>query len=32
MFKVGNLEVFGIIYGIENKLNGKWYIGQTTQY
>ena len=32
MLKVGNLEVFGIIYGIENKLNGKWYIGQTTQY
>ena len=32
MLKFGNLEVFGIIYGIENKLNGKWYIGQTTQY
>ena len=32
MLKFGNLEVFGIIYGIENKINGKWYIGQTTQY
>ena len=32
MLKVGNLEVFGIIYGIENKLNGKWYIGQTKKY
>ena len=32
MLKFGNLEVYGIIYGIENKINGKWYIGQTTQY
>ena len=32
MLKFGNLEVFGIIYGIENKINGKWYIGQTTRY
>lgn len=28
--KVGNLEVYGVIYKIENKLNGKVYIGQTT--
>jgi hypothetical protein len=32
MLKFGNLEVYGIIYGIENKINGKWYIGQTTRY
>lgn len=28
--KVGNLEVYGVIYKIQNKLNGKIYIGQTT--
>lgn len=28
--KIGNLEVYGIIYKITNKLNGKVYIGQTT--
>ena len=27
--KVGNLEVYGIIYKITNKVNGKCYIGQT---
>lgn len=29
--KVGNLEVYGIIYKITNKVNGKVYIGQTAQ-
>lgn len=29
--KIGNLEVYGIIYKIQNKINGKCYIGQTTQ-
>lgn len=29
--KIGNLEVYGIIYKITNKVNGKMYIGQTTQ-
>lgn len=29
--KIGNLEVYGIIYKIINKINGKVYIGQTTQ-
>lgn len=29
--KIGNLEVYGIIYKIENLVNGKVYIGQTTQ-
>ena len=29
--KIGNLEVYGIIYKITNKINGKVYIGQTTQ-
>lgn len=28
--KIGNLEVYGIIYKIENKINNKVYIGQTT--
>ena len=32
MFNIGNLKVYGIIYGIKNKLNGKWYIGQTKTY
>ena len=27
--KVGNLEVYGVIYKITNKVNGKVYIGQT---
>lgn len=27
--KIGNLEVYGIIYKIENLINGKVYIGQT---
>lgn len=29
--KIGNLEVYGIIYKITNKVNGKIYIGQTTR-
>ena len=29
--KIGNLEVYGIIYKITNKVNGKVYIGQTTR-
>lgn len=29
--KIGNLEVYGVIYKIENKTNGKVYIGQTIQ-
>ena len=29
MIKIGNLEVYGIIYRIINKINGKVYIGQT---
>lgn len=28
--KIGNLEVYGVIYKITNKVNGKCYIGQTT--
>lgn len=28
--KIGNLETYGIIYKIENLVNGKIYIGQTT--
>ena len=31
MFKIGNLEVYGVIYKIENKINHKVYIGQTVQ-
>lgn len=27
--KIGNLEVYGVIYKIENLINGKIYIGQT---
>ena len=29
--KLGNIEIYGIIYKIENKINGKVYIGQTSQ-
>lgn len=29
--KIGNLEVYGVIYKIENIVNGKVYIGQTIQ-
>lgn len=29
--KIGNIEVYGIIYKITNKINGKCYIGQTTK-
>lgn len=29
--KIGNLEVYGIIYKITNKVNNKVYIGQTTR-
>ena len=29
--KIGNLEVCGVIYKITNKVNGKVYIGQTSQ-
>ena len=28
--KIGNLEVYGIIYKVTNNINGKVYIGQTT--
>ena len=28
--KIGNLEVYGVIYKIQNKVNKKIYIGQTT--
>lgn len=28
--KIGNMEVYGIIYKIQNNINGKVYIGQTT--
>ena len=28
--KIGNLEVYGVIYKITNKVNGKVYVGQTT--
>ena len=28
---IGSLEVYGIIYKIENLVNGKIYIGQTSQ-
>lgn len=29
--KIGNIEVYGIIYKITNKINGKCYIGQATR-
>ena len=29
--KIGNLEVYGIIYKITNKVNDKIYIGQTVK-
>ena len=29
--KIGNLEVYGVIYKITNKVNGKVYIGQTIE-
>ena len=29
--KIGNLEVYGIIYKIKNLTNGKCYVGATTQ-
>ncbi|WP_252225084.1 NUMOD1 domain-containing DNA-binding protein [Clostridium sp. KO2] len=29
--KIGNLEVYGVIYKITNKINNKVYIGQTTR-
>ena len=29
--KIGNLEVYGVIYKITNKVNGKVYIGQTSR-
>lgn len=29
--KIGNLEIYGVIYKIENLINGKVYIGQTIQ-
>ena len=29
--KIGNLEVYGVIYKVENLINGKVYIGQTIQ-
>ena len=28
--KIGNLEVYGVIYKVTNKINSKVYIGQTT--
>lgn len=31
IIKIGNLEVYGIIYKIENIVNNKVYIGQTTR-
>ncbi|NFO38889.1 hypothetical protein FDB42_02000 [Clostridium botulinum] len=31
MLKIGNLEVYGVIYKVENIINNKIYIGQTTQ-
>lgn len=29
IMKIGNLEVYGVIYKITNKVNNKVYIGQT---
>ena len=29
---INNLEVYGIIYKVTNSVNGKVYIGQTTNY
>lgn len=29
--RIGNIEVYGVIYKITNKVNGKVYIGQTTR-
>ena len=29
--KIGNLEVYGVIYKITNKINRKIYIGQTIE-
>ena len=29
--KIGNLEVYGVIYKVTNKINNKVYIGQTVQ-
>lgn len=29
--KIGNIEAYGIIYKIENLINKKVYIGQTTR-
>lgn len=31
MLKIGNLKVYGIIYKIQNNIDGKIYIGQTIQ-
>lgn len=28
--KIGNIDIYGVIYKIENKINNKVYIGQTT--
>lgn len=30
--KIGNLEVYGVIYKVKNKINNKHYIGQTIRY
>ena len=30
--KIGNMQVYGVIYKITNTVNGKIYIGQTTRY
>ena len=27
--KIGNLEIYGVIYKVINNINGKVYIGQT---
>lgn len=31
MFKIGNMKVYGVIYKITNRVNGKVYIGQTVK-